>query len=265
MEGFQRSKIIRNLIIYIVGVLALSVLGGYLLSKGKAEAALIFIISPTLMAVLLRFFEHDGWSDAGMRSGKFKWYIFALLAFPVAYVIILGTGLISETILFKGTLIAYCVAVALEIVPRMLFAASEEMGWRGYMEPRFAALGISDLKRHIIVGLIWALWHVPYILNVPAYTELSPGLFIPLFILGVLVMAIVYGQLFKLSGSIWPVVIIHGLANSISYPLIFGEFTTFNNPALLSTRPENIAFIVIWGILGWMLLQKGKKRCSKII
>lgn len=259
MKDFQRSKAIRNLIIYLIGVLSLSVAGAYLLSKGREEGALIFIISPALMAVLLRFFGRDGWSDAGMRSGKFKWYIFALLAFPVVYGIILGLGLISDTILFKGSLIAYCVAMAGEIVPRMLFSATEELGWRGYIEPRLALLGIPDLKRHIIVGFIWALWHVPYMLNVPVYSELSTGLFVPLFISGVLVLAVVYGQLFKQSGSVWPVVIIHGLANSLSYPLIFGEFTKFKNPALLSTRPENITFIVIFGILGWMLLQRGRK------
>lgn len=263
MTGARRRRIIRNLIIYAVGVMALSVLGGIVLAGGAEVGALLFLIGPLLMSVLLRTFGGDGWRDAGLRLGPGRWYTFALLIFPVTFGLILGIGALTGSITITGTLAALFAAAALEVAPRLIFAGFEEWGWRGYLEPRLAQLGVPDLRRHLLVGVIWAVWHIPYILNIPGYSELSPVILAPLLLAGVLVMAVVYGQLRKASGSVWPVVLAHGIGNILAYPLIFGDLAQFQHLALLATRPDTLGFIAIWAGIGWVMIQRRKRVGSR--
>jgi hypothetical protein len=209
ITGARRRQVVRNLIIYTVGVMTLSTVGGIVLAGGAEVGALVFVIGPLLMAVLLRTFGGDGWTDAGLRLGALRWYPFAFLIFPVTFGLILGGGALTGSIAFTGTVGALLTAAALELAPRLVFAGFEEWGWRGYLEPRLAAFGVPDLRCHFLVGLIWAVWHIPYILNTPGYSELPPLVFAPLLLGSVMAMAVVYGQLRRASGSVWPVVIAH--------------------------------------------------------
>ncbi len=45
-----------------------------------------------------------------------------------------------------------------------LFAATEELGWRGFMLPKLLASGRSAVVASVIVGCIHELWHLPLIL-----------------------------------------------------------------------------------------------------
>ena len=256
MTGARRRRVVSNLIIYTIGVMSLSAAGGIIMAGGAEAGALVFLTGPLLMAVLLRGFGGDGWADAGLRLGALRWYPFAFLIFPVTFGLILGGGALTGSIELSGTLGALLAAAALELAPRLVFAGFEEWGWRGYLEPRLAALGVPDLRRHFLVGLTWAAWHIPYIMTTPGYSELPPVVFAPLVLGGVMAMAVVYGQLRRASGSVWPVVIAHGIGNVFAFPLVFGGFAEFEHPALLATRPENLLFIALWASVGWMMIKR---------
>ena len=258
--GNRRRRVIRNLIIYTVGVMALSVAGGVVMAGGAEGGALLFLMGPLLIAVLLRTFGGDGWSDAGLRLGKWPNHVFALLVFPATFGLILGVGALTGSIIITGTVGAFLAAAAVELAPRLVFAGFEEWGWRGYLEPRLAELGVPDLRRHLLVGVIWAVWHIPYIVNVADYSELSPLILAPLLLTGVMVMAVVYGQLRKVSGSVWPVVLAHGMGNILAYPLVFGDLAQFEHPALLATRPESLLFIALWAGIAWAVMRRKMPR-----
>lgn len=66
------SKIKRNVAIYTVGVLTLATIGGMVTATVGEAGALIFAISPMLMAVVLRSLGGDGWKDAGLRPNLRK-------------------------------------------------------------------------------------------------------------------------------------------------------------------------------------------------
>jgi membrane protease YdiL (CAAX protease family) len=256
VENNARSRAVRNLILYLVGVMTLSVLGGLLSAGGQGVGDLVFITSPLLMAVLLRTVGGDGWSDAGLRLGPARWYVFAFLVFPVTIGLIVFAGATTGTIEFDGSASVIVGAMAAQFVPSLLFAMFEEWGWRGFLEPRLATLGVFGLRRHLLVGLVWASWHIPYIIGTPGYSELSPYLFAPLFLAGLLLMAVVYGRIREASGSVWPAGLAHGTGNALAFPLILGGHATFDMPALFSPRPENIAFVILWTVIAMWVLRR---------
>ncbi|MCB0110516.1 MAG: CPBP family intramembrane metalloprotease [Caldilineaceae bacterium] len=251
----ERRRIWRNLLLYTVGVMTLSVLGGAMLSTGTGIGGLIFISGPILMVILLRALGGDGWQDAGLRLGSLPWYLFALLLFPGTLGLILGIGVVTGTILFRGSVGALAGAAVTGLVPALLFAMFEEWGWRGYLEPRLARLGIPDLRRHLLVGMIWAVWHIPYFWATPGFITLPPALYALLMVGGFLAMAVVHGQLRKVSGTVWTVVLAHGLGNAIAQPLL-GGMAESRLPALIDTRFENLFFIVLWTVIGWWLIRR---------
>ena len=62
----KKHKIKINIIIFIVGVLVLSTLGGIIMTNGHEIGALVLVLGPVLMMLLLRFFAGDGFKDAGL-------------------------------------------------------------------------------------------------------------------------------------------------------------------------------------------------------
>lgn len=181
----QNSKIKRNIVAYIIGVLFLATIGGVITASGNEIGGLVFIISPILMMVLLRSFGGDGWKDAGLSPNikeNWHWYLFSLLVYPVIMTMIIVLGIILGVTKVNGNLNSllpvFIAGFAVQLIPRMIFAMFEEWGWRGYLEPRFVALGIPDTRRHLFVGSVWALWHFPLILSTD-YTEIPYAIFFP--------------------------------------------------------------------------------------
>jgi membrane protease YdiL (CAAX protease family) len=93
-------------------------------------------------------------------------------------------------------------------------ALGEELGWRGYLQPRLDAAGVRSSVA--VVGLAWAAFHTPIIVGA-GYVDaggrwrsigLSLALDLPLAFLWA------YGS-YRLS-SLWPAVLFHSLHNTIS-------------------------------------------------
>ena len=261
----QKPKAKRNIVIYIVGVLLLAILGGLLTrTTGSDVGGLLFILGPILMMILLRFVGGDGWQDVGLRlklKESWHWYLFSLLAYPVTIALVLGLGVIlglTTVASYLNTLLSTLIAgVVAQFIPRMLFALFEEWGWRGYLEPRLAALHVPDLPRHLFVGVIWALWHVPLILSTD-YTTIPYLIFLQLFVMGVVVAAIVYGQIRKYSGTVWTAVLMHGAANTVAWAILQSNLVTIENKVVANFTPESLLVIILWGACGWWLLSKRK-------
>lgn len=253
----------RNVGIYVIGVLLLATLGGVITATVSEAGGLIFILSPLAMAVLLRFFGGDGWGDAGLSlklQTNWHWYLFSLLIYPISFVVVIGLGMILGVTQFNGDVVALLPAFgagfATQLIPRMIFALCEEWGWRGYLEPRLAALGVPNLQRHGLVGLIWAVWHVPLILSTH-YTKLPYAIFFPIFVVGVVVAAVVYGQVRQASGTVWTAVLLHGIANAVAWAILQNNLVLINNKLLANIAPESILMIALWGALaGWMLFRR---------
>jgi membrane protease YdiL (CAAX protease family) len=143
-----------------------------------------------------------------LDSGSFAPY----LALPAATEM-LGTGWASDG------MIVFCYLLLnamLLILPIGFFALGEEMGWAGLLVPQLSRL-TSFGTTAIVTGLIWAMFHYPFMLFAN-YTQGAP-LWYGITVNTLVMIALAFGQawLRLRSGTIWPVVLTHALWNILMF------------------------------------------------
>ena len=226
MDRSHRTTI-RNLVIFTAVVLAIGWIGRWLdVLMGNPDSEglgiLLCLVAPTGIALLLRAFASVGWSDFGIKPnlrGNAVWYLVALLIYPMLTALVLAIGgslsLIAFPGLSFGTVGLILQTFALGVLPQFVKNIFEEAAWRGYLAPKVYSLGLNDYVGHVLVGLVWGAWHIPYYLffldraTLQDVTTLTVAAFIPVAIVVMIAWAIVYGEIRLLTGSIWPAVLMH--------------------------------------------------------
>jgi hypothetical protein len=170
MTPRKNDKVVRNINFFYLGTLLLAAASGLMTASGQEAGGLLFILSPLVMVLTVRSLLGDGWQDVALglkQKTSWGWYLFALLGMPVIFLIVIGInvpmGFTTLTLSIPELLPVLLASFAVQLIPRMLFALSEEWAWRGYLEPRFERLGLPTMKRHAVVGVLWGIWHIPLI------------------------------------------------------------------------------------------------------
>ena len=146
---------------------------------------------------LVRRVGGDGLRGVGLGwTGSQGWYWLAILMFPAAMSVCVGLGLLVDAVEL-GKIVSFAsvgTAIFGALVPNAVLAVGEEFGWRGYLTPLLHANRVPPLANHAIVGITWILWHVPFILASPTFTNQPVWVFAPLFFSGMMAMAFVLGE-----------------------------------------------------------------------
>lgn len=117
----------------------------------------------------------------------------------------------------------------------------EEFGWRSYLQIRI--FPGRPLAAAIATGAIWAVWHYPLILRGYDYPD-SPVLGAAVFVVGTVLVSIVFGWLRQRTGSIWASSLAHSATNTIG-----GGLTTL----WFSGRGDAV-IVGYLGVLAWLPL-----------
>lgn len=170
------------------------------------------------------------------------WYAVAvspLLFFGVAAVAMALTGQgwpdMSQLGQFSGL-----PAVAAPVMLLLLIVAgyAEETGWRGFAVSQLMK-DRSLLPAALIVGLLWAAWHLPTFFTIDNYRALGIGIF-PGFALGIIAGSVFLAWLYRASGgSILIVSLWHG---------------TFNLVSGTAAAHGLVAAVVTTGVMAWATL-----------
>lgn len=269
----HRSKIIRNLLIFALATAGSGWLG---LAVDKATHApdpqqglglLLWLIIPASTGLFLRALGGDGWRDAGLwpqLKKTWPWYVAALLIFPLISLVLLGVGSLVGAFSLPGFADqgagAFVALLGAAFVPTFFKNIFEEMAWRGYLTPRFHALQSNPYVSHLLVGLIWASWHIPYWLyfvDVKQFTVLSVPGFMVVAVFALVVTTITYCELRLLSGSFWPGVLMHTVANIITATFLVNGFVKLNGylGILFSPGNDGILHCLLFGAVGFGLYQ----------
>lgn len=234
----NKRRTIRNLVLFTVVVISIGFIGRGLdvrmgNSPSESLGMLLWLVVPSVFSLLLRAFGGDGWKDFGIRpnfKGNGKFYLVALLVYPVLTLIILLIGSLAGLITFPDLSMNALGMIAqvflVDALPQFVKNIFEETAWRGYLAPKVYALGLNDFVGHAMVGLIWGAWHIPYYLYfldrsiLEQFTTLPVTLYIPLAILVMIAWGMVYGELRLLTNSIWPAVLMHMVEDALLIQLI---------------------------------------------
>jgi len=130
--------------------------------------------------------------------------------------------------------------------------AGEEIGWRGYALPRLAErLGL--VRASLVLGMIWAAWHLPqfYIADADTYHQSFV-----VWSLQVVAMSVAFAWLYvRTDGSLLLVMLLHAAINNTK-DIVPSAFAA--SPGVFSLRASAVSWltlVLMWGCAAYLLRQ----------
>ena len=185
---------------------------------------------------------------------KFIWQVLLIiLLIGVVPVIILSV--LSPNVTFNNEFtFLYIIGFSLVFfVYQFLTAATEEIGWRGFMLPSLLDGKKTIWKASVITGLFWAIWHYPIVLYIffdQGQTIATAPLSLIGFTVGTIGMSAVHSYYLIKSNSVIISMFIHALFNSV--PMTMGLLFSDAYTASLITQ------IGIWVVIAYIDKKKDK-------
>ena len=238
------NKTIRNIIIFVFVALLCGWIGllidNFVESPSEETLGMGFwLVIPLIATILLRFFAGDGWKDIGIKpnfKGNIKWYLISLIIYPIVTIIILLLGKIFGWITFENFRIeAYISGFIGVLVINFIKNIFEESVWRGYLTAKLLKTNIKDIWLYLIVGGVWGIWHLPYYLfflpQADMYQVLPVGRFVfaLVAIFSMICWSVMFVELYRLTKSIWPVVLLHMVEDSVINHLVIDKYITISS------------------------------------
>jgi uncharacterized protein len=204
----------------------------------------VWSITPVVATLILLLvvtrdgYSREGWKSLGLhRLGLSVWWIafgVSLLVSLVAAAVLWATPLASFVVPEGGILMSVLNAIITLLlkvcVVALPFMLAEEIGMRGYLQPRLMSLG--RWRALLVVGLVWATWHMPLIFLTPLLPVGNKLISLPLFYGAIVAGSFFYGYLRIYTGSVWPSTIAHGVHNHAWGTL--GVFTATSYPVIVN-------------------------------
>jgi membrane protease YdiL (CAAX protease family) len=183
-----------------------------------------------------------------------RWYVFAIAYIPT---IKLTAALLQR--MLTGAWPRFgdepILLMAAAILVSTWVQAGEEIGWRGYALPRMSkrfGLALASL----ILGVIWATWHLPLFLIPAADTY---GQSFPLYLLQVTAMSVALAWLYWRTGrSLLLVMLLHAATNNLK-DIVPSAVPGANNPFALSTSLVAwLTLALLWLFAGFFLVDMSR-------
>ncbi len=257
----------RRIGVYIAAVLGLGWLGPVIddaagTDGGGGPGQLFWLLLPIGAAMLLRWRAGDGFADAGLRPRyrqNRRWYEVSSAFYPIVMLTAIGAGIAADRwqLYDDRSPLRFAAAAAFALIPFTVAATAEEFGWRGYLTPRLEAAGVGRLTNHILVGVVWGAWHLPYMADAWEYSTESLLTLAPRVILGTTVVAVVYGEIRLRTGTVWPAVIMHASGNAVANPLINTDDVLVQNeaaPWIFAPGVDGVVVIAMSAVLAAVLM-----------
>ncbi len=185
-----------------------------------------------------------------------RWFVFAAgymaaIKLTVALVHRIATGAWPRS----GDIPLYVLLLA--IVVSTPVQAGEEIGWRGYALPRMAAqFGLA--RASILLGLIWAFWHLP-LFFIPGTDTYGQSFVV--YALQVTPLSVAFAWLYwRTNGSLLLTMLMHAAANNskiIVPPPATGSVNPFGLSASLVAW---LMVAVLWFCAAYFLIRMPKKQ-----
>ena len=187
---------------------------------------LLSVLVPTISVIILTFtITPKGsrkalWGKFGLKRPGFKVWP-AVVALPIvlaggAYgtALAIGAGRLKDLDLADATP-DWALNLVIGLIVGTLFIVNEEIGWRGYLLPRFQQL-TRKRKAAVFSGFSHGLFHLPLILIATTYdTGGARWYAAPAAVAVITAGGVLYAWMWDLSKTVWPVAIAHNVVNTV--------------------------------------------------
>jgi membrane protease YdiL (CAAX protease family) len=224
------------------------------------------VISPGLVAVFLTAKTKGGEGvkllikKISFKGTNLMWYIFAVtfIAFIKGLAALIFFLLYNSWPQF-GTTTWYVMLFAIAV--SVWVQAGEEIGWRGYALPLMSkkiGLALSS----ILLGIIWAIWHLPlfYIAAADTFNQSFP-----LYLIQVTGLSVIMAWLFwKVDGNLLPLMVFHAAINN-SKDIVPSASKASASPFTLNASPIAwISVALLWVVAFYVIYAMTRKPTATI-
>ncbi|WP_449064311.1 CPBP family intramembrane glutamic endopeptidase [Planomonospora algeriensis] len=240
-------------------------------ASGGTNGQGLWIAVPALTALALYFLNRDGAGRLGLTlrfAGRTRWFAFAAVFSPVVAAAAVAAATASGAATFSAAprageqplLAAFATALGFLVVKNLL----EEFIFRGYGTRTAMALGLRGVAPHVLVGLVWGLWHLPLYTvwmsqaDFRQSTTLPWAWYLPTFLAGIVAMAVLYGEMRVRTGSIWPGVVLHTVSNALTTPLLINGHVRYegHGDVVFGLAGNSVVSVLLFGGAGLLLLRR---------
>jgi membrane protease YdiL (CAAX protease family) len=279
-ESIQPKQSRRRIVTYISITFTLAIASYAFIALGREEGgglgpwAILLQWAPAIGAFATLLIYQRNVRGLGFGLGKGRYlvlsYFLPLAVLLVTYAVIwlLGLGGFDSETVLKETeaslgisspillmLANIVVTGTAGVLLAAIFALGEEIGWRGFLVPELA-ITRSFTGVALISGVIWALFHFPFVFIFGGERAGTP---IPYQLLVMTIQAIAISTIVAwirlMSGSLWTAVIFHSVLNPFGQGL-FTNLTTNTGITPYIAGEQGLALAITWSIVAIMFWLK---------
>jgi membrane protease YdiL (CAAX protease family) len=234
MKSLIKSHPILTYVVLAYAISWLIQLPGLITLHGNyqfTERYLLFLnissYGPSLSAVIVTAML-QGWTGVKallkrLLQWRVSWLVYLVTFFVVPLIFFVGYQVLGiraadgENLLVFLTLV---VAIPINaLVGSIIFGIGplgEELGWRGFLLPHLLER-YGDLSSSVILGLVWAFWHLPIFLFAEWRGDIPIALAICLYPFGTIAIAYIMTKLHHWGqGSVLIAILYHGVVNYVA-------------------------------------------------
>ncbi len=215
-----------------------------LLGMSFEKTPLIYLLALTVVLIKTEDLGSFGFKTRKRWSSLINGFVYYLL-----YAALTFSSLLVSVYLVTGHLliVGYDPLPSLIVFPFMTFCVgvSEEGLFRGFIQTRLST-AYSKRQALWVQAILFGIWH--FVWHVAPFDPLGMGVHI----LSSLAFGLVFGRFFEISGNLTPLILTHGLVDTVDYGAIFNPQL---DPMHISIQlSQALSFVV--GIISLALLTR---------
>jgi membrane protease YdiL (CAAX protease family) len=270
----------RKISIFFLIFILLNIPIYFLMLTGSPSMRIPLIIcimwSPGISAIITKLVCDHSLRNMGWGWGKTKYQllsyflpaVLSLIVYGIIWITGIGELSLRQFVKLKG-MGSFSPDNTLNFIPVMLITMSlgflksfttafgEEIGWRGFLVKEFSYI-TSYSKASWIIGLVWAVWHIPGILFVGYNAGTSPYAAIPCFVVMIVSATFIMNWIRLRSGSLWTGAIFHA-SHNLFIQSIYDLMTVDKGMTKYFTTEFGIGMAVIYAAAAYFFWKNRSK------